>query len=274
MIIYKTTNLINGKIYVGQNSNNNPNYIGSGLLLQLAIKKYGKNNFKKEILEFCSTKEILNEREKYWINYLNSQNINIGYNLHEGGTGGKLVEINYKKGKTHEEVFGIKKAKELRDNLSLIKKGIKKIFVNITSEEVGEKISNSLKGKIIKEESRNKISETLIEYFKTEKGIEQKENLRNKKKGKNNSEESKLKCSKSMKGRRPKIMDVHPSSCYWYFYDKNNNLIIETIGNYNETLKKLNTNFRRIIKFSNLEDCLNFNLEENKHYKVFYKKYY
>ena len=41
MIIYKTTNLVNGKIYIGQDSNNNPNYYGSGTLLHKAIKKYG-----------------------------------------------------------------------------------------------------------------------------------------------------------------------------------------------------------------------------------------
>jgi hypothetical protein len=49
MIIYKTTNLINGKMYVGQDSHNNPLYLGSGKVLGLAIEKYGIENFKKEI---------------------------------------------------------------------------------------------------------------------------------------------------------------------------------------------------------------------------------
>ena len=51
MIIYQTTNLINGKKYIGKDANNNPNYIGSGADLKIAIKEYGKHNFKKEIIE-------------------------------------------------------------------------------------------------------------------------------------------------------------------------------------------------------------------------------
>ena len=46
MIIYKTTNLVNGKIYIGKDSKNNPNYLGSGNLLKKALIKYGKENFK------------------------------------------------------------------------------------------------------------------------------------------------------------------------------------------------------------------------------------
>ena len=65
MVIYKTTNLINGKIYVGQDTKNNPNYLGSGKILKFALKKYGIENFKKEILEECLTLDELNELEKY-----------------------------------------------------------------------------------------------------------------------------------------------------------------------------------------------------------------
>ena len=61
-IIYKTTNLINGKIYVGSDISNIPSYLGSGKILKCAIKKYGKDNFQKEILDICSfsMKEDLN----------------------------------------------------------------------------------------------------------------------------------------------------------------------------------------------------------------------
>ena len=41
MIIYKTTNLINGKFYIGKDSKNDPNYLGSGKILKKAFKKYG-----------------------------------------------------------------------------------------------------------------------------------------------------------------------------------------------------------------------------------------
>jgi hypothetical protein len=49
MIIYKTTCLINGKIYVGQDSKNNPDYLGSGIYLNRAIKKHGILTKKKYI---------------------------------------------------------------------------------------------------------------------------------------------------------------------------------------------------------------------------------
>jgi len=51
MIIYKTTNIINGKIYVGKDESNNPAYLGSGYALKPAIKKYGKENFRKRSLK-------------------------------------------------------------------------------------------------------------------------------------------------------------------------------------------------------------------------------
>ena len=56
-VIYKTTNLINKKIYVGKDEFNNPDYYGSGKLLHQAITKYGKENFIKDIIETCETLE-------------------------------------------------------------------------------------------------------------------------------------------------------------------------------------------------------------------------
>ncbi len=106
MIIYKTTNLVNGKIYIGQDKYNNPNYLGSGKILQLAFQKYGIENFRKEILEKCKSAEDLNERERYWIDYYSSTNRKIGYNIAFGGNGGDTISNHPKKdeiGKKHSE---------------------------------------------------------------------------------------------------------------------------------------------------------------------------
>ena len=86
MIIYKTTNLINNKFYIGKDAKNKKSYLGSGKVLKQAIQKYGKENFKKEILEYCTDLEHLDEREIYWIDKYNA--LEEGYNLTEGGTGG------------------------------------------------------------------------------------------------------------------------------------------------------------------------------------------
>lgn len=87
MLIYEIKNKINNKMYIGQYSRNDfESYWGSGNLIKAAIQKYGIENFEKTILEECSTKEELNEKEKYWIKIKNS--IEVGYNLTEGGTGG------------------------------------------------------------------------------------------------------------------------------------------------------------------------------------------
>ena len=87
MIIYEIKNKINGKSYIGQHSSNElGSYWGSGKLIKLAIKKYGIDAFERFILESCSTKKELNEREKYWI--AEKKTRTCGYNLIDGGTGG------------------------------------------------------------------------------------------------------------------------------------------------------------------------------------------
>jgi hypothetical protein len=68
--IYKTTNLLSGKYYIGMHSTDNLNdgYLGSGNRLRLAIKKHGKENFKIEILEFFENRKLLAEREAEIVN--------------------------------------------------------------------------------------------------------------------------------------------------------------------------------------------------------------
>lgn len=90
--IYITTNIINGKQYIGQhNGLLNDSYIGSGVALLTAIKKYGKANFKKEILQICLTQEELDNAEKYWIKKYNAISSKKFYNIAEGGLGGNPI---------------------------------------------------------------------------------------------------------------------------------------------------------------------------------------
>jgi group I intron endonuclease len=93
MIIYKITNLINNKVYIGQTTqlidirwkqHCQLNRKRSCHLIQNAIKKYGQNNFNIEQIDTCLSKEELNIQEKYWI--LKYQSFGPkGYNLTTGG---------------------------------------------------------------------------------------------------------------------------------------------------------------------------------------------
>jgi hypothetical protein len=85
-IIYKTTNITNGKHYIGkhQTKDLDDGYFGSGKLLKRAIKKYGKDNFYKEVLHICSTEKEMNLREKILV----VPDPEISYNLCSGGQGG------------------------------------------------------------------------------------------------------------------------------------------------------------------------------------------
>lgn len=95
--IYLTTNLVNGKKYIGQHTAKDfsSDYYGSGILLKKAIKKYGKNNFKVELLipingvnTICESKEELNNAEIYYINLFNCISDDQYYNVASGGEGG------------------------------------------------------------------------------------------------------------------------------------------------------------------------------------------
>jgi len=93
MIIYKTTNLINGKIYIGKDKHDNLKYLGSGKRLNSSINKYGRENFEKVIIEYCESEKHMCDREKYWIAYYNSTCRSIGYNLTTGGEGGDTFSL-------------------------------------------------------------------------------------------------------------------------------------------------------------------------------------
>ena len=84
--IYKVTNKINNKIYVGKKVGDtfDSNYLGSGTKIKNAIKEFRIDNFNVELIEWCSTLDILRDRERYWIENLKSRDPNIGYNRKKG----------------------------------------------------------------------------------------------------------------------------------------------------------------------------------------------
>lgn len=161
MIIYKTINLISNKIYVGKDSKNDPDYLGSGLLLKRAIKKHGIENFKKEIIEYCNSTEELNVREIYWIKYFNSTDKKIGYNIARGGSGGDTISTNPNNLKIREKqssaMLGRTFTEEHKKNISKAKKG-KPVHPAILTESSRLKMSLAKKGKPLSEEHKKKLS--------------------------------------------------------------------------------------------------------------------
>jgi hypothetical protein len=88
-VIYKITNKINNKFYIGKHEtfDINDNYMGSGKLIVAAIKKYGIDSFEKEILYICSSYDEATRKEKEIVN-LDVVNNELSYNLRVGGDGG------------------------------------------------------------------------------------------------------------------------------------------------------------------------------------------
>ena len=112
--IYKITNKINGKSYIGLTddikrriSEHKSKGDTTNLLIDHVIKKYGKNNFTYEILEECSLDQ-LEEREKYWIKFYNSKEN--GYNLTDGGDLHSVGENNGRAKLTEEDIKIIRNA--------------------------------------------------------------------------------------------------------------------------------------------------------------------
>jgi len=209
MIIYKTTNTINGKIYVGKDCSNNSKYLGSGSILKSAIKKYGKENFIKEILEECTSPEYLKEREIYWISKLNSRDPLIGYNISPGGDGFmkgvKQSDEHIKKRANSNR--GKKRSDETRSKISKANKGQKSWAKGTTkSKETREKMSQSAKGRKLSDETRIKVGESAKGRPAWNKGLKTPEDIKKKlseaKKGKKLSLEHIEKISASNTGRK------------------------------------------------------------------------
>lgn len=172
-IIYKTTNTLNGKFYIGthKTKNINDSYLGSGKILKIAIEKYGIENFRKEILFVFDNPEDMFKKEAEIVNYdfLAEENT---YNLKVGGFGGwdyinenginplynKNIRYDGRKArKIASERLQIKlKDKEFKEKFIIsVKEGLKTYFETHTSSFKGKRhsqqtkiiISNKLKGK-------------------------------------------------------------------------------------------------------------------------------
>ena len=177
--IYRITNNINHKTYIGQHKYHKSllvedGYMGSGVLLKKAQKKYGIENFSKEIITIAMSKSEVDVLEKYYITKERNENTYGCYNIADGGYGGG------QKGYHHTE--------EAKKRISETHKGRQ------VSEETKKKISEYFKGKPRSKETIEKMSKSL-------KG------RKTWNKGKHLSDENKKKLSDAHKGKHWKLVD-------------------------------------------------------------------
>jgi len=196
MIIYKALNKINGKCYVGQSAYDLNHRIyghiaevnrNSAQIIHKAIRKYGMQAFEWSIIDEADSKEVLNEKEIYWIKTLNTM-VPTGYNMSYGGEAGntseRSEESNKKTSETQKGIskhteefkrrmsdsykgvnnpfFGKKHSEEFRSKMSKRVVGNQFALGNKLSEETRKKMSEAHKGKRRKlhtEESKRKMSE-------------------------------------------------------------------------------------------------------------------
>ena len=164
--IYMTTCLVNGKIYIGKHEGSeSDNYLGSGTVFEFALKKYGRKNFKREILRRCETLHELRIWEHVFIKKYHSQDERIGYNIADG-------DVN-----TTE--FNPAKLPEVREK--------------IRKAAIGRKVSN---------ETKKKMSESSPRRNWTE---EQKMNLSKKMSGRKFTEEHKQKLREAKLGKKGEL---------------------------------------------------------------------
>ena len=165
--VYKITNLVKNKIYVGvhKTSNLEDDYMGSGKLIKLAIEKYGLENFTKEYIAIFDNAEEMFNMEAMLVNeeFVKRDDT---YNLKEGGFGGWDFNCSNLE-------MQLNKLQKARDKLKILREDDKfktKVSKNISlalkeSYKKGNRTSflkgSEFKGKSHSEESKKKIGKSV-----------------------------------------------------------------------------------------------------------------
>jgi group I intron endonuclease len=167
--IYKITNTLNSKIYVGITNRHIQerlcdhfnHSVKPKFRIHQAIKKHGKQNFIIEAIDIATSQEEANQLEKYWINYYNCTDYNFGYNMSCGGSGKSITLTEKTKNKIKESV------QKHRDSLSDYEKRQLTKAANIAKK--GNKESADSRDK--KSLAQTKRWKTVDDEYKKEHGV-------------------------------------------------------------------------------------------------------
>ena len=165
--IYKFTDLTTNKIYIGKRETPyfDNSYWGSGKRWSEVVKTVGKQQIKREVLCYATTRKELRDLEVKYIAQFNSTDPDIGYNIHKGGAGGNSLNDKEKWSELHKGArngrYGVATSQETKDKISRANKGRKySDQVNKTKGRPGvakpagfrEKISKAQKGRVKSEQ--------------------------------------------------------------------------------------------------------------------------
>lgn len=145
--VYEITNLINGKKYIGKRSCDcsveEDRYMGSGKYIKRALKKYGKENFTKTILEVCESEEEAFLKEMHYIKLVEAWKNPMYYNISSGGDGG----FGNFAGKSDEELLmWRKKMSESRKGRTITKEWMEKVIKTRKEKGIGCGKNNPMYG--------------------------------------------------------------------------------------------------------------------------------
>lgn len=173
--VYCTTNMVNGRKYIGQHKVGQPNdnrYLGSGLFFKQAIEKYGRQNFAREILGYANSKEELDQLEIDMISKYNAVDSDEFYNIAPGAYSHNQTQET--RDKIRNTLTGIKRSDETRAKMSECKKR------ENLSEETRRKLSEAATRRTYSPEEKQRLRANLDKYRQSEEYQQKQEMIKQK----------------------------------------------------------------------------------------------
>lgn len=185
--IYKITNLVNGKVYIGQATQNfQKRYwlhrwklrknIHDNIHLQNAWNKYGEDNFEFSVVEVID-KCLIDEREQHWIKHYKS--IDKCYSIQDGGQPERLVDFVTPEGrkivgeKNRQRMLGSKASEETKQKMSEARKGK---YVKTKTQKLTPELAKKIKERLVEGYTPKEIMNELGIEYKPINGIISKDN--------------------------------------------------------------------------------------------------